>query len=100
MTTSASAATATATQPRLTARQRKAIRAAALCPGTSYPIEVLPDSDMPPTLKGEGWYRTWSNNPNGKRVWASNPKWRTYYWPSTRRIVVGDEFVAHLVKGA
>lgn len=69
----------------------RVVRAAADLSGTPYPIVVVA-GDSPPRLEGRSYYWT---TPSGRTV-VRHPNaygYRTLYHPSTRRIVVGSDWV-------
>lgn len=80
------------TEYETTQAQRKAARiAAGLHPRDTRPVDVVP-GDRRPREEGESYYFT---TPSGKtRVRYPNAyKWPTMYWPSTRRVIVGQEWL-------
>lgn len=55
------------------------------------PVHVVP-GDSPPTMRGRGYYYT---TPSGKTI-VRHPNaygWPTRYWPSSRSIEVGVEWL-------
>lgn len=73
--------------------ERTALRApAGYHPRHAVPV-IVEDGSSPPRAEGSGYYWT---TPSGKTVvrYPSAYKWRTLYWPSTRKVVVGREWLA------
>lgn len=74
-----------------TPHQRTAARLAAGVNrgNNSYPVIVIRGGALAPRLLGDDYYWT---TPSGKTVvhYPGAYKWPTRYWPSTRRVVVGE----------
>lgn len=78
-----------------TPQQRTAARlAAGVNPGNnSYPVRVIPGGGLAPRLLGHDYYWT---TPSGKTIvhYPNAYRWPTVYHCSTRRVVVGEKWLA------
>ena len=80
-----------------TATQRTAARrAAGLSPYDSRPVFVIPEGYLSPRELGESYYHT---TPSGKTIvhYPNAYGWPTLYHGSTRRVVVGEKWLAENV---
>jgi hypothetical protein len=78
---------------KLTTIQRSAIRRSADQPQTNIRIDVIPGIALAPRTVGQSYYWT---TPSGKTIvhHPSAYRWPTWYHASTRRIIVGEQWVA------
>jgi len=80
----------------LSRKVKRAVRLAAGVRRTNTPVVVIEGSDQAPTIKGTGWHYTtrggtYIAHPSSymRRGWSN-----MLYCPSTRRVEVGDQWVA------
>ena len=77
----------------ITRNQRRAILRSADQPQTNIRIDVIPGIALAPRSIGQSYYWT---TPSGKTI-VRHPSaygWTTLYHPSTRRVIVGEQWLA------
>jgi hypothetical protein len=81
------------TDSTITRLQRRAILRSANQPQANIAIEIIPGIALAPRNAGESYYWT---TPSGKTIvrYPSAYRWPTWYHASTRRVQVGEQWLA------